>query len=87
VLDIYAASEPPLEGIDAQAVVRRVAAAGGNVSYAASFDEAASAAVHAAQPGDAILTLGAGSISHLGPQLLVLLEDSTSGRVHHTSHF
>jgi UDP-N-acetylmuramate--alanine ligase len=87
VLDIYAASEPPLEGIDAQAVVRRVAAAGGNVSYAASFEEAASAAVQAAQPGDAILTLGAGSISHLGPQLLVLLEDSTSGRVHHTAHF
>jgi UDP-N-acetylmuramate--alanine ligase len=39
-----------------------------------SFEEAASEAVSVAETGDMILTLGAGSISHLGPQVLELLK-------------
>ncbi len=41
VLDIYAASEEPIEGVTAEALVKEIRAAGGNgVDYAASVPEA-----------------------------------------------
>jgi len=75
VLDIYPASEKPLEGITGQALVGRITAAGKRgVRYAASFADAVSAVSTLAQPGDMVLTLGAGSVSQLGPMLLEKLE-------------
>jgi UDP-N-acetylmuramate--alanine ligase len=48
---------------------------GGNVvRYVSSFDEAVVAAIAEAQPGDMILTLGAGSVSQLGPMALEKLQ-------------
>jgi UDP-N-acetylmuramate--alanine ligase len=41
-----------------------------SVRYVRSFAEAVDVAVGKAAPGDMILTLGAGSISQLGPQIL-----------------
>ena len=73
VLDIYAASEPPIEGITAGTVVNRIRENGKPAIYAASFEEAVSAAVADAREGDMILTLGAGSVSHLAPPLLEAL--------------
>jgi UDP-N-acetylmuramate--alanine ligase len=71
VTDIYAASEPPLAGVTSQALVERIEAFGHrNAHYAASLDEGISAAVAAAQEGDAILTLGAGSVSLAGEKIL-----------------
>ncbi len=63
MLDIYAASEEPIPGITAQALVKRIHC--GAVEYAASGDEAVARAVARAQEGDAILTLGAGNVSQL----------------------
>jgi UDP-N-acetylmuramate--alanine ligase len=48
-------------------------------SYVSSFEDAVCAAVSAAQRGDMILTLGAGSVSQLGPMLLEKLQPSTAG--------
>jgi UDP-N-acetylmuramate--alanine ligase len=71
VLDIYPASELPIEGITGGALARRIAESGkGTVQYAGSFAEAAEAAAAAAQEGDMILTLGAGSVSQLGLTVL-----------------
>ncbi len=73
VLDIYAASEPPIPGITAERLAQTIAAASGKqkaVRYVRSFDEAASLAAEMAEPGDMVLTLGAGSVSHLGPMVL-----------------
>jgi UDP-N-acetylmuramate--alanine ligase len=71
VLDIYAASEPPLEGVTAQTLAERIGETGGhNVSYSSSFAEAVDSATAAAKEGDMILTLGAGSVSQLGPMIL-----------------
>src|SRR6202042_714274 len=61
VLDIYAASEEPIAGVDAPALVRAVGRR--EVQYAASFEEAVSRTVAEAVAGDVILTLGAGSVS------------------------
>jgi UDP-N-acetylmuramate--alanine ligase len=70
VLDIYAASEKPIEGITGKILAQQIKQSGRNAEYAPSFAEAVSAATCAAQDGDMILTLGAGSVSQLGPLIL-----------------
>ncbi|HUO14965.1 MAG TPA: UDP-N-acetylmuramate--L-alanine ligase [Verrucomicrobiae bacterium] len=71
VLDIYAASEKPIEGVTGEILAQRIADKSGKpVRYVSSFAEAINAAVSAAGEGDMILTLGAGSVSQLGPMLL-----------------
>jgi UDP-N-acetylmuramate--alanine ligase len=78
ILDIYAASEPPIEGITGEALAGRIEEDGERpVRYAASFSEAAEAAASAAREGDMILTLGAGSVSQLGPMILAQLAGKT----------
>jgi UDP-N-acetylmuramate--alanine ligase len=76
VLDIYAASEAPIEDITGEALARRIYEKDQpGASYAGSFAQAVASAVAAAQPGDMILTLGAGSVSQLGPAILEKLRD------------
>ena len=70
ILDIYAASEKPIEGITAEALVRRIQGAGGKARYAASFGEAVELVTGLSKENDMILTLGAGSVSQLGPMIL-----------------
>jgi UDP-N-acetylmuramate--alanine ligase len=71
ILDIYAASEPPIEGVTGEALARTVREKGNRTAfYASSFEDAVSSAVAQAEPGDMILTLGAGSVSQLGPMIL-----------------
>src|ERR1700675_3212638 len=75
LLDIYPASERPIEGITAEVLAKRIAAAGnGNVAYAPSFSAAVGAVAAVAQTGDMVLTLGAGSVSQLGAMMLEKLE-------------
>ena len=79
VLDIYAASEAPIEGITAEALARRIGEIGKKTaSYASSFADGVAQIVAAAQPGDVILTLGAGSVSQLGPMILERLNVGAS---------
>jgi len=66
VLDIYAASEEPIPGVTAQALVKSIHHRD-SIAYAASSDEAISRTLARAKEGDVILTLGAGSVSHLAP--------------------
>ena len=71
VLDIYAASENPIEGVTGEALARQISEKSGKaVQYEGSFANAVSAVAAAAQEGDMILTLGAGSVSQLGPTIL-----------------
>jgi UDP-N-acetylmuramate--alanine ligase len=71
VLDIYAASEKPIEGITGEALAAKIKESGHvDVRYAASFADAAEAVGGCAEGGDMILTLGAGSVSQLGPMIL-----------------
>jgi UDP-N-acetylmuramate--alanine ligase len=76
VLDIYAASEKPIEGISGEALAGTVREKSGrSVQYASSFADAVSAVASVAQEGDMILTLGAGSVSQLGPTILEKLKE------------
>ena len=72
VLPIYAASEEPIAGVTAERLAERIE--GPHVRYAAEFGEAVQAVAAAAREGDMILTLGAGSVSQLAPQILSALE-------------
>ncbi len=85
VLDIYPASEQPIEGITGEALARRIrekpAAGSSEVSYAGSFEDAVTAATANARDGDMILTLGAGSVSQLGPMVLERLQMPVGSRL------
>ncbi len=70
VLDIYAANEVPIEGVTSDVLVRKIQEAGRDARYVPAFDQAADAVSAAAQEGDMVLTLGAGSVSQLGPMIL-----------------
>jgi UDP-N-acetylmuramate--alanine ligase len=76
VLDIYAASEKPIEGINGEGLARTIREKGGrSAQYVSSFAEAVSSAAAVAEDGDMILTLGAGSVSQLGPMILEKLKE------------
>jgi UDP-N-acetylmuramate--alanine ligase len=76
VLDIYAASEKPIEGISGEGLARTVREKGGRgAQYVGSFGDAVSAVAAEAEDGDMILTLGAGSVSQLGPMILEKLKE------------
>ena len=68
ILDIYAASEEPLPGVDAAALVKAIGRTG--VVHASSFEEAARRAASHAEAGDVILTLGAGNVSQIAAMVL-----------------
>jgi UDP-N-acetylmuramate--alanine ligase len=71
ILDIYPASEAPIEGVTGEALAGRIRGAGRrDARYVASFAEAVETVVAGAESGDMILTLGAGSVSQLGPMIL-----------------
>src|SRR6202050_4306102 len=68
VLDIYAASEQPIEGISGESLARSIREKSGRgAEYAGSFGDAVNAVSAVAKSGEMILTLGAGSVSQLGP--------------------
>jgi len=71
VLDIYAASEKPIEGITGETLAQRIREKSGkSVQYTSSSANAVDSAAAAASDGDMILTLGAGSVSQFGPMIL-----------------
>ena len=75
ILDIYAASEQPIEGVSGEALAANIRqTAGQDARYVPSFAEAAELVSSQAEEGDMILTLGAGSISQLGPTILEKLQ-------------
>lgn len=77
LLDIYAASEPAIEGVTAQALADRIRAYGHrSVHYVATIDEGINAVTAAAEPGDLIITLGAGNISQGAEKILEKLQET-----------
>lgn len=72
LLPIYAASEEPIPGITSERLAENIA--GVTPQVAADFPAAVAAVVAHAQEGDLILTLGAGNVSQLAPQILAALQ-------------
>jgi UDP-N-acetylmuramate--alanine ligase len=81
IVDIYPASEQPIPGITGESVVAAIQKLGGKPArHVSSLEEAARQAAAAAESGDMVLTLGAGSVSHLGPQVLEQLKTREKAR-------
>ncbi|MBL8291272.1 MAG: UDP-N-acetylmuramate--L-alanine ligase, partial [Bryobacterales bacterium] len=76
VLDIYAASEPPIPGVTADALARRLRDFGHRgVEYVGSMDAGIEAVAAAARAGDVVVTLGAGNVSQAGERILKRLQE------------
>ncbi|MEO6656475.1 MAG: UDP-N-acetylmuramate--L-alanine ligase [Pyrinomonadaceae bacterium] len=75
VLDIYAASEPPIEGITAEILTENIRKFGHkNVSYIGDIETAAAKVCSVLHPGDLVITLGAGSITGLSDEILASIK-------------
>lgn len=72
VLGVYAAGEDPIEGVSGGLVADSVRACGSvsDVSYIEDFDEAIRSVVDRAREGDLVITMGAGSVTKLGPGIV-----------------
>ena len=71
VMDIYAASEKPIEGVTAEALVERIRQFGHrSVEYVGTLSRGVDALYAAASDGDMVLTLGAGNVWQAGEMLL-----------------
>jgi len=70
-MSLLVRSGMPIAGVTGLSLAQRIRIAGGaQAEFAASAEAAIDAAVASARPGDIILTLGAGNVSQLGPQIL-----------------
>jgi UDP-N-acetylmuramate--alanine ligase len=68
VLDVYAAREDPEPGVTGRLVADAVP--GGAARYVPSFDDVPRVVASVAEPGDLVLTMGAGDVTRLGPLVL-----------------
>ena len=70
ILDVYGAREQPLAGVSGASVAEHVRVP---VRYLPDFSAVAEAVAAAAGPGDVIVTMGAGDVTMLGPEIVTAL--------------
>jgi len=73
-LDVYGAREQPLPGVSGELIVAAVPAGTAQVVYQPSFAAVASTVAALVRPGDLVITMGAGDVTMLGPEILRLLD-------------
>lgn len=75
VMDVYAAREDPLPGVSGELVAQAVrsARADAEVHYVPSWSQVAGRVAELARPGDLVLTVGAGDVTLVGPDVLRIL--------------
>ncbi|MFF9028360.1 UDP-N-acetylmuramate--L-alanine ligase [Streptomyces iakyrus] len=70
VLDIYPAREDPIPGVTSELIIEAARAAGADVTPVHDKADVPSVVAGMAKPGDLVLTMGAGDVTDLGPQIL-----------------
>ncbi|MBI4889492.1 MAG: UDP-N-acetylmuramate--L-alanine ligase [Acidobacteria bacterium] len=79
VMEIYAASEPPIEGVTGQSLADRIRGRGhADCRFAGNLAEAVQMLAAELREGDLVLTLGAGSVTQAGELLLKALEGESA---------
>lgn len=71
VLDVYAARESPIAGVSGATVAEHVSVP---VTYLPNFSAVAERVAAAANPGDVVVTMGAGDVTMLGKEILAALQ-------------
>jgi UDP-N-acetylmuramate--L-alanine ligase len=77
VMDVYGAREDPEPGVTGGLVAERVPA-GTTREYVPDRAEVAPAVAGLARPGDVVITMGAGDVTQLGPEILTRLATSSA---------
>lgn len=75
VLDVYGAREQPLAGVSGASVAEHVSVP---VRYLPDFSMVAGEVAAAAGPGDLIVTMGAGDVTLLGPEIVAALRSRSN---------
>jgi len=74
LLDIYPAGEAPIEGVSTPVLVEKIRSFGHkNVIYAPNYEAIETFVAENAKDGDAVIVMGAGSVTKLSDQLAVKL--------------
>ncbi len=74
VLEVYPAGEDPVPGASGASVAAAVTLPPGRVAYEPSWSAVAERLAGLARPGDLVMTLGAGDVTMIGPEVVALLE-------------
>jgi UDP-N-acetylmuramate--alanine ligase len=76
ISDIYAASEDPIEGVTSEALTNEIKRFGHKeVNYIGGLENAATMLRDYVQPGDLVVTLGAGTVNRVSDQLVALMKE------------
>jgi len=76
ITDIYAASEDPIEGVSSEALTTEIKRFGHKeVTYIGGLENAVASLQSYVQPGDLVLTLGAGTVNRISDQLVQAMRD------------
>jgi UDP-N-acetylmuramate--alanine ligase len=73
VLDIYPAREDPIPGVTSALIIESARAAGADVTPVHDKTQVPAVVAGMAKPGDLVLTMGAGDVTDLGPEILTRL--------------
>lgn len=73
VLDIYPAREDPIPGITSELIIDAARAAGADVTPEHTKEAVPDVIAGMTRPGDLVLTMGAGDVTDLGPEILARL--------------
>ena len=73
VMEVYAAGEDPVPGATGATVAAAVPLPADRVVFEPSWSAVPAELASRAQPGDLVLTLGAGDVTQIGPEVLRLL--------------
>jgi UDP-N-acetylmuramate--alanine ligase len=79
VMDVYVAREDPEPGVNGQLVASHVPLPVEQVLFEPSWQATPRRLVERARPGDVVLTLGAGDVTLVGPEVLELLAERSRG--------
>jgi len=80
IMDIYPASEKPLEGVTGEALCRGIRSRGHKTArYMGDRTTLPQEVARDLEPGDMIITLGAGDVTRLGPEILDELRKKEAG--------
>jgi UDP-N-acetylmuramate--alanine ligase len=74
VMDVYVAREDPDPGVTGSLVADAVPLPGERVRFVPAREEVVATLAGLARPGDVVLTLGAGDVTALAPELVAALE-------------
>ena len=81
ITDIYAASEEPIEGVTAETLTEAIKRFGHkDAQHIGALENAPTTLRDHVQPGDLVLTLGAGTVSRVSEQLLELLHERSGAQ-------